>query len=164
MEKKAKGEARFIFWQQWLFYSSLLFALFGVILAFFGNNPLFEHYHRMLASIFFHKESFPEDTRVLYTFIMGPMGATIAVTYLLLAYIARYPFRQKERWARNAIIVAFSVWFIIDTTVSLYYGVFFHTLLLHLLISVPQKAMPLIFTWKDFSRNSNKIKFHTPGT
>jgi hypothetical protein len=155
MRGQVKGEGRFHFWQQWLFYSSLLFALFGLVLAFYGNNPLFEPYHRMLASIFFQQQSLPEDTRLLYTFVMGPMGATIAVTYLLLAYIAHYPFRRKEKWARNAIVVAFSVWFITDTIVSMHYGVYFQALVLHLLISVPQKALPLIFTWKEFEKDND---------
>jgi hypothetical protein len=150
MEEKGKAAKRFLFWQQWLFYSSLLFALFGLVLAFYGNNPLFEPYHRMLASIFFQQESLPENTRLLYTFVMGPMGATIAVTYILLAYLAQYPFRRREKWARNAIVVGFSVWFITDAIVSINYGVYFQALVLHLLISLPQKALPLIFTWKAF--------------
>jgi hypothetical protein len=155
MKGKEKGEKRFLFWQKWLFYSSLLFALFGLVLAFYGNNPLFEPYHRMLASIFFQQESLPANTRLLYTFVMGPMGATIAVTYILLAYIALYPFRRREKWARNAIVVGFSVWFITDAVVSIYYGVYFQALVLHLLISVPQKALPLIFTWKAFENDNH---------
>lgn len=150
MEQPSQHEKRFQFWQKWLFYSSLLFALFGVVLALFGNNPLFKPYHRMLAMIFFDKEALPETTQELYTFIMGPMGATIAGFYLLLAYIARYPFKRKERWARSAIIAAFTSWFILDAIVSFYYGVLFQVLVLHLLVSVPQKALPLIFTWKEF--------------
>jgi hypothetical protein len=155
MKGQAKGEKRFLFWQKWLFYTSLLFALFGLVLAFFGNNPLFEPYHSMLASIFFQQESLPENTRLLYTFVMGPMGATIAVTYILLAYIAQYPFRRREKWARNAIIVGFSVWFITDAIVSIYYGVYFQVLVLHLLISLPQKALPLVFTWKEFEKDNH---------
>lgn len=150
MEQPAPYDRKFNFWQQWLFYSSLVFALFGVVLALFGNNPLFRPYHRMLAMIFFDQEAIPENTHALYTFVMGPMGANIAGFYLLLAYIARYPFKRKERWARTAIIVAFGAWFIIDAIVSFYYGVLFQVLVLHLLVSVPQKALPLIFTWKKF--------------
>ncbi len=156
MNEQIKGDYRFLFWQQWLFYTSLLFALFGLVLALYGNNPLFEPYHRMLASIFFQQDSLPEDTRLLYTFVMGPMGATIAVTYILLAYMARYPFRRREKWARNAIIVGFSVWFITDAIVSITYGVYFQALVLHLLISIPQKALPLIFTWKAFHQDHHK--------
>lgn len=152
MNQANRNEKKFRFWQQWLFYSSLFFAAFGVVLAFFGYNPLFEPYHRMLATIFFGMDSLPGNTHRLYTFIMGPMGANIAGFYLLLVFIARYPFKRKERWARNAIIVAFGAWFIIDAIVSFYYGVLFQVLVLHLLVSIPQKALPLIFTWKAFEK------------
>ncbi len=152
MNNKIHNNRRFHFWQQWLFYSSLLFAAAGLVLALLGNNPLFRPYHRMLAEIFFHQNVFPEETHRLYTFVMGPMGATIAGSYILLAYIARYPFKRKEKWAREAIIAAFAVWFITDAIVSFYYGVLFQVLVLHLLISVPQKALPLIFTWKEFEK------------
>ena len=45
--KKDDNERRisFYFWQQWLFYSSLLFAVCGLMLAIDGNNFLFAHYH-----------------------------------------------------------------------------------------------------------------------
>lgn len=145
-----RREKIFQFWWQWLYYSSLLFAVSGLILALYGNNPLFAPYHRMLASIFFNQDTFPEGTQALYVFILGPMGATIAGIYLLLAYIARYPFRRKEKWARNAIVVSFSIWFITDAIVAITYGVLIHSLVIHLLVSVPQKALPLIFTWKEF--------------
>lgn len=149
-EFRNRREKRFHFWWQWLYYSSLLFALTGLILALYGNNPLFAPYHTMLANIFFHQDGFPEGTQALYGFILGPMGATIAGIYLLLAFIARYPFRRKEKWARNAIIVSFSIWFVTDAVVAIFYGVLIHSLVIHLLVSVPQKALPIIFTWKEF--------------
>ncbi len=150
MSKTTHNDKNFHFWQQWLFYSSLLFAAAGVVLAFFGNNPFFRPYHQMLAEIFFGQDFFPEETQLLYIFVMGPMGATIAGFYILLAYVARYPFKRREKWAQTAIIVAFGIWFLIDAIVSIYYGVLFQVLVVHLLISVPQKALPLIFTWKAF--------------
>jgi len=154
MKSRRLNNKKFKFWQQWLFYSSLLFALFGLTLAFFGDNPVYDPYHKMLAQIFFSQSFFPANTQVLYSFILGPMGATITGSYLLLTYIAYFPFRRKEKWARNAIIVAFGIWFITDAIVGLYYGVYFQVLVLHLLVSVPQKALPLIFTWNDFNRES----------
>jgi hypothetical protein len=150
MKNQFPKDKRFHFWQQWLFYSSLLFSAFGLVLALYGNNPLFRPYHEMLFNIFLGQDSLPEDMLRLYTFALGPIGATIAGFYLLLAYVARYPFKQKELWARNAIVVAFGTWFISDAIVSFYNGVYFQILVLHLLVSVPQKALPLIFTWKEF--------------
>lgn len=142
----------FIFWQRWLFYSSLLFALFGVVFAVYGNNPLFLPYNDALAQIFGFGNSMPASIEPFRAFLWGPIGATIACSYILLAFIAWYPFQRKERWARNATIVAFSVWVILDSAVCLKYGVYFQIYLING-FSIIVKALPLIFTWHEFSKD-----------
>jgi hypothetical protein len=139
----------FLFWQRWLFYSSLLFAFFGVAFALYGNNLLFIPYNKMLAEIFFHSPQFPSEAERFRAFIYGPLGGTIACCYILLAFIARYPFKQKQRWSRNAIIVAFSIWVIIDSSICVYFGVYPQIYLINA-FSITIKALPIIFTWKDF--------------
>jgi hypothetical protein len=140
---------RFRFWQQWLVYSSIVFALFGVVFAVYGNNPLFRPYNDALARIFWNSDAIPEDIEPFRAFIFAPLGGTIACCYILLAYIARYPFGNKELWARNSIIIAFGVWIILDSGVCLYYHVFFQVWLINL-FSFMVKALPLLFTWKYF--------------
>jgi len=99
----------FTFWQRWLFYSSLLFAFFGFVFAAYGNNLFFLPYNNALSDIFGFGDTMPAEFEPFRAFIWGPLGGTIACCYILLAYIAWYPFQRKERWARNAIIVAFGV-------------------------------------------------------
>ena len=139
----------FLFWQRWLFYSSLLFAFFGVAFALYGNNLLFIPYNKMLAEIFFHIPQFPSEAERFRAFIYGPLGGTIACCYILLAFIARYPFKDKQRWSRNAIIVAFSIWVIIDSSICVYFGVYPQIYLINA-FSITIKALPIIFTWRDF--------------
>jgi len=141
----------FIFWQRWLLYSSLGFALFGVVFAVAGDNPLFHSYNQALARIFWHSKELPIDVEPFRAFLFAPLGGTIACCYLLLAAIARYPFKRKELWARNAIITAFGTWIILDSLVSWYYGVFFQVWLINA-FSFLQKALPLYFTRKTFRR------------
>ena len=148
-EKINRNERRFLFWQQWLFYSSLLFAGFGVVLALFGESPVFSSYNKMLAEIFWGSEVFPSGAGAFKNFIAGPLGGTIACCYILVAFIARFPFRNKERWARNAIILAFLLWFVLDSGVALFYGVYFHVLIINV-FSVIVKTLPLVFTWREF--------------
>jgi hypothetical protein len=143
----------FIFWQRWLFYSSLLFALFGVIFAIYGNNPLFLPYNRGLASVFWNTYEIPKEVLPFQTFIWGPLGATIACCYVLLAYIAWYPFLKKEKWARNAIIAAFSVWVILDSFICIKFGVYFQIYIINL-FSIITKSLPIIFTWKEFKESN----------
>src|SRR5687767_6172992 len=121
---------RFLFWQRWLFYTSLLFALFSILFAVYGNNLLFEPYSRAIAGIFWNSGELPHDISAFGAFVRGPLGATMACSYIMLAFIAWYPFRRKERWARNAIIVAFGTWFIIDSAICIYYGVYFQVYLI----------------------------------
>ena len=139
----------FIFWQRWLFFSSLGFALFGITFSLYGNNPLFQPYNKAVAELFFQSQHFPEKTETFRTFIWAPLGGTIACCYILLAFIAWYPFKRKETWARNAIIVAFGTWILLDTSVSIYYGAYFQAFIING-FSFLQKGLPILFTWKYF--------------
>ena len=139
----------FIFWQRWLFFSSILFATFGIVFAVYGNNPFFMPYNKALAHVFWSSENIPAETEPFRAFIWGPLGGTIACCYILLAFIAWFPFRRKERWARNAIMVAFGVWVLFDSALCLYYGVFFQIYIINA-FSILVKALPIIFTWKEF--------------
>jgi len=139
----------FIFWQRWLFFSSLIFALFGIIFAVDGDNIFFEPYNRALSKVFWHSLEIPLEIKSFRAFIYGPLGGTIASSYILVAYIAYYPFKRKEKWARNAIIVAFGVWVILDSTICIVYHVYFQIYIINA-FSIIVKALPLFFTWKEF--------------
>ncbi len=104
----------------------------------------------MLAKLFWHNSKFPAEADQFRTFIYAPLGGTIACCYILLAFIARYPFKYKQRWARNAIIIAFSVWALIDSSVCIYFRVYPQVYLINF-FSITIKALPIIFTWKHFS-------------
>jgi len=140
----------FIFWQRWLFYSSLLFALFGITFAFWGSNPFFMPYNKMLATIFWQQDHFPAKVEPFRVFIWGPLGATITCCYILLAFIAKYPFARKELWSRNAIIIAFGVWVTIDSSFCIYFGTYPQLYLVNA-FSILVKSLPIIFTWKEFT-------------
>lgn len=140
----------FLFWQKWLFYTSLAFALFGVVFALYGKNLLFLPYDQMIAKVLWKSSYFPPEAEPFRAFIYGPLGATIACCYILVAFIARYAFKEKQRWARNAIITAFSVWVVIDSAVCLYFGMYPQIYLINA-FSIIVKALSIIFTWKYFS-------------
>jgi hypothetical protein len=140
-------EKSFWFWQKWLLYSSLIFAFTGVLMALYGK--MFTPYLKLLAGIFWMQSFIPEQSDSFRAFAWGPFGATMACCYLLLAFIAEYPFKRKEKWSRNAIIIAFGIWFIIDSGISLFYGVYFQFYAINM-VSLMQKLLPIVFTWKDF--------------
>lgn len=147
----------FLFWQQWLFYSSLVFATFGILFALFAGSPLFCFYQRAVAYTFWGNEFMPPEAFQFYRFVAGLVGGTLACCYILLAYIAIYPFKRKELWVRNCIVISFGLWFIIDSGVCIYYGAYFQIYVFNV-ISLFQKLLPLVFTWKEFKYNSSDLK------
>lgn len=151
-----KSAGSFFFWQKWLFYSSLFFALFGLVFAVFADSPLFLFYQRKLGDLFWGIGKIPDNVMPFYSFMAGPTGGTLACCYLLLAGIAWHPFKRKERWARNTIAIAFGVWFIIDSTVAVFYGAYFQLYIFNC-GSLVQKALPLIFTWNEFKSDNKAI-------
>ena len=108
-------------------------------------------YNKALAHVFGFGENIPTELVPFKAFIWGPLGGTIACCYILLAFIAWFPFRKKERWARNAIIVAFGVWVLLDSAVCVYYGAYFQIYIINA-FSILVKALPIIFTWNDFKK------------
>ncbi|WP_291097699.1 MULTISPECIES: hypothetical protein [unclassified Flavobacterium] len=73
----------FIFWQRWLFYSSLVFAFFGIVFALYGNNPFFMPYNKALAHIFRFGDQIPSEI-AFKAFIWGSLGGN----HSLLLYFA----------------------------------------------------------------------------
>ncbi|MDO9000849.1 MAG: hypothetical protein Q7W45_13860 [Bacteroidota bacterium] len=148
---------QFLFWQRWLFYSSLIFALAGIAFAFLGNNLFFLPYEKMVANSLWHSSEFPPEADVFRAFVYLPFGGTIACCYILLAFIAWYPFKEKKVWARNAIIIAFSFWVIIDSLGCLYFKVYQQIYIINA-FSIMVKALPIVFTWKDFRQDKRKVE------
>jgi hypothetical protein len=87
--------SHFLFWQKWLFYSSLIFALGGIVFALFEKNLLFLPYDKMVANALWHSSEFPPEAETFRAFIYLPFGGTIACAYILLAYIVWYPFKEN---------------------------------------------------------------------
>lgn len=143
----------FLFWQRWLFYSSILFALAGILFAFFGTSSLFSSYNKMLANIFWNQPHTPYEIERFSNFMYKPFGGTIACCYILLAFIAYHPFKEKQVWARNAIIIGFSCWVIIDSIGCIYAKIYPQIYLINA-FSIIIKALPIIFTWRSFSHNN----------
>jgi hypothetical protein len=147
----------FLFWQQWLFFSSLLFAFAGIIFAIFGKTFIFLPYDKMLAQVFWNANQSPKQVEPFQAFIYAPLGGTIACAYILLAFIAYYPFKQKQTWARNAIITAFSFWVVADSGACIYFKVYPQIYIINA-FSIAVKALPILCTWHHFP-NKNSITY-----
>ena len=121
----------------------------GIALATSGVHGWFFQYDKMIAETLWQKSEFPIEADTFRAFIYIPFGGTMACCYILLAFIAWHPFKEKNMWARNAIITAFSVWVVIDSLGCLYFKIYPQIYVINA-FSIIVKFLPLYFTWNDF--------------
>ena len=141
---------RFLFWQRWLLVVGIVVAGFGVLMALLSGTPLFDLFNRQIDPAFWGANAVDGAARQFQQWVYSVWGATIAGWGIILAYVARYPFSRKERWARNALAFGLLVWYVLDTSLSVihsvYFNVVFNTSLLILVM------LPVVFTWKEFTQ------------
>jgi len=141
---------RFSFWQRWLLVVSWVVVAFGLLLALFNQTPVFDFlFNKQINPVFWGAAPLAVQTITFQRWIYGVLGATVAGWGLTMSFIAHYPFGSKERWAWNCLATGMLVWFITDTSLSLYFKVVFNALFnVLLLVAV---FLPLIFTKRHFN-------------
>jgi hypothetical protein len=123
-------------------------AVFGILMAFLSGTPIFDLFNRQIDPAFWGGGSSLESIRPFQQWVYGIWGATIAGWGVFVTFIAHYPFRNKEKWAWNCLVLGILVWFVLDTALSafhkVYFNVAFNTALLIL------AGLPAVFTKKEF--------------
>jgi hypothetical protein len=143
---------RFDFWKVWLFVVAVVIAVFGVLMAFLNQTAVFAVFNREINFVFWPTGEVGRGVLEFQSWVYGVWGATVAGMGIFAAYVARYPFARKEKWARQCLAAGTVVWFVLDTSISLAFGVVFNALfntLVFLLI-----VAPLVFTWRDFETSN----------
>ena len=139
---------KFSFWQRWLFVVGLGIAGFGILMAFLSGTPIFDLFNRQIDPAFWGTGASLESIRPFQQWVYGIWGATIAGWGVFVTFVAHYPFRNKEKWAWNCLVLGILVWFVLDTALSafhkVYFNVAFNTTLLIL------AGLPAVFTRKEF--------------
>lgn len=142
-------ETRFDFWQKWLFVVSIVIVLFGTFMAFFNQTPLFSVFNEQIDPVFWEGSRVPEDAARFQGWAYGVWGATVAGWGIFIAFLIHFPFKRREPWAWNSLVTGLGFWYLLDTGISLYYGVVFNAVFNSLLLVAV--ALPLAFTRKNFS-------------
>jgi len=114
----------FSFWQKWLSIAAGAVVAIGLFLALTGFLPYSEPVNRLINQTFWPGRAVSVETSDFQRWVYGILGATVAGWGVLLLFVARVPFKKKERWSRQAILVCLAVWFPLDTALSLYHGVY----------------------------------------
>ena len=139
----------FSFWQKWLVGVSIYHVVFGLVYAFFNQSQFMD----VLLNQYYDPHFWPDNqistgTIQFKGWISSVVGAVVASWGLLIAFIAYYPFKLLEKWAWKCIAFAITLWFVVDTVFSLYYGVSINAVFN--LFTLVLFALPLLFTWKYF--------------
>jgi len=137
------------FWQKWLFIVALIISVFGLFLALFNQSLFFDLvFNNQIDPIFWGRQDSPEVVSSYQGWIYGVLGATVCGWGITLAFIAHYPFKQREQWAWNCILIGMTTWFIVDTSLSITFNVYFNALFNLLIFTLV--FIPLIFSRKMF--------------
>lgn len=104
---------------------SIFFTLFGVTTAVAPSVPPGSLWGTWIGQYLFGGPM-PEGAGTLYTFMLGPLGGTMAALYVLQTALVAIPVRRGEGWASVAIVAATTLWFVIDSSVSAAHGAWFN--------------------------------------
>ena len=136
------------FWTARLLVASFTMMTFGVLMALFGGTRLFAGLNQQVNMAFWPAGTVDPGQLQFQIWVYGVWGATVAGFGLLAALISGSGFARRQKWARDALAAALSLWFVLDTGISLLSHVWvnaaINTAVLALFI------VPLVMTWKDF--------------
>lgn len=137
------------FWNRWLLFAGWLLVVFGLLLAFLNQTHLFDvAFNRQIDPVFWPAGVAAESIDSFQSWIYGVLGATVSGWGVFVVFLARYPFTKRERWARNCIAVGITLWYIADTSISLYFGVTFNAVVNTVLAGLVYT--PLLATRQEF--------------
>ncbi len=136
---------RFNFWHRWLIVLSIMLIVFGVISLF---PALFNTEFSYVNSAFWESGSTPDIVKVFYNWIFGVYAAIGLSWAVFILFILVYPFKKKEKWAWYCLLTCFSIWFFIDTFVSLAFEFYINAI--NNCIFYALLLVPLLLTKKEF--------------
>jgi hypothetical protein len=125
-----------------------LIIVFGGVIALLSWTPLFTIFNGLVNSTFWPRSGPDAGAQAFMLWAYGMLGATMVGWGIFLAYIVRYPLAKKERWARDCIAIGVAVWFLIDTSMSVWMQAYFNVainVLLVFLVAVPLLATKDLF-------------------
>lgn len=143
-------ENKFKFWQKWLTYANILTIGVGVIVAFFGNSIFLQVHNEYTVNTFFNGVQLTPEIVNFKNWLFGIAGGTIVGFHLLMVFISENAFKKRERWAYTAMWYGLLSWFVIDSSISIYYKAVYNVVLINL-VALALIGLPLIFVRKAFN-------------
>lgn len=142
-------KTNFDFWQKWLTWTNVMTLVVGLLVAFAGNSIFFETHNQYTQDLFFQGNEITGDLLKFKNWLFGIIGGTIVGFHLLMIMISENAFKRKEKWSYQALWLGLVSWFIIDSSISVYYGAI-HNLVIINLVALFLIGLPLVMTRKEF--------------
>ena len=142
---------RFRFLDAWLTALTGAIALAGFLLAVFPSSPPVDVLvNRYAERVFWPDAGVTLAVEAYRNWVFGVTGSVMGGWGLLMIAVARGPFRRRETWAWFGMAVPVACWYLVDTTISLAYGVTSNAVLNTALLVL--FAVPLLGTARTFLR------------
>ena len=139
-----------LFWSRWLEGVGWILIVFGLALAFGNQTHVFEvAFNGQIDPVFWADAAIPDEARRTQAWIYGVLGATVSGWGVLVAFIARAAFRQRRRWSWICLLLGITLWYLVDTGISLAFGVYFNVAFNTLLAA--SVYLPLMATSRNFT-------------
>ena len=139
----------FSFWQRWLFVVGVMITIFGALMAKLSGAHVFDLFNRQIDPAFLGRERCRSKCKGISAMGLWSLGCYHRRLGAFMAFIAHYPFAKKERWAWNCIVTGLAIWFVLDTTLSIYHRVYFNAAFNAVLLILA--GLPLAVTRRHFS-------------
>lgn len=140
-------KVNFSFWQKWLYLTAIALIALGVIITFLNQTVAFDFFNSNINIVFFQNAN-TQLSNDFQQWIYALLGATLIGWGITNIFVIRHAFKNKEKWAWQALLLSTTAWFILDTAASLHFkatfNAAFNTIIYALIV------IPLIYTRKEF--------------
>lgn len=131
-------------WRYWLLAVSVFIIAFGIIMALLNSTIVFAFFNSQINPAFWGADPVPFPTQAFQAWVYGAWGATVMGWGVTMFFIAYFPFGQRDRWAWYCVLISVLFWYLLDTGISWWFGVFINVLLNTTILLLV--LIPLIFT------------------
>ena len=125
-----------------------LVVIVGVFLALFSDFLFSDFLNSKINRIFFSGVPPAYQVGLLKKWMLGISGAIMVGWGLSMLYVVSFPFKRKEQWAWRCIFYPVLAWYLLDSSISAYFGVGFNVLINSILFL--QIIAPLLFLRSQF--------------
>ncbi len=109
--------------RKWLLYTIAATIGFGVILSVVMVAGYPEAAFAPFNQIFWGEAEITPEGVMMQRWVFGVFGITIAAWAIAVLFLVMYPLKEKQMWAWNALTITMLFWWVLDSAISIYFGV-----------------------------------------